>query len=65
MKPRTALALVLVSTAMLTLGGLFKVLHWPTANIQLLLGAVVHVVGLLALAINVARRQGLKELVEG
>jgi hypothetical protein len=65
MKPRTALALVLVSTAMLTLGGLFKVLHWPTANIQLLLGAVVHVVGLLALAINVARRQGLKKLVEG
>ncbi|MFT3886318.1 MAG: hypothetical protein QM724_13090 [Flavobacteriales bacterium] len=65
MKPRIALALVLVSAAMLTLGGLFKLLHWPTANIQLLLGTLVHVAALLALAGNVLRRQGLKELVEG
>lgn len=65
MKPRTALALLLISSAMLTTGGLFKLLHWPTANIQLLLGATVHVVALLVLAAVVARRQGLKGLIEG
>lgn len=65
MKTRAALALVLISAAMLTVGGLFKLLHWPTANIQLLVGSLVHVVALLALAINVARGQGLKELIGG
>lgn len=65
MKPRTALALLLISSAMLTTGGLFKLLHWPTANIQLLLGATVRVVALLVLAAVVARRQGLKGLIEG
>lgn len=65
MKTRVALALVLISAAMLTIGGLFKLMHWPTANIQLGLGALVQVIALLALAINVARRQGLKDLMEG
>lgn len=65
MKPRNALALVLVGLAMLTSGGLFKLLHWPGANIQVLLGAVPQVVGLLSLAVHVVRRQGLRELMEG
>lgn len=64
MSSRNALVLVLISSAILTVGGLFKLLHWPGANLQLLVGALVHVVALLALAINVARRQGLKELME-
>lgn len=64
MKIRAALAFLLISSAMLTIGGLFKLLHWPTANIQLLLGALVHVVALLALAVHVARGGGMKELLE-
>lgn len=64
MKIRAALALVLVGSAMLTVGGLFKLLHWPTANIQLLLGTLVQVVALLALAAHVAHGRGLRELLE-
>lgn len=65
MKTRVALALVLVSVAMITVGGLFKLMHWPSANIQLVLGALVLVFALLSLAINVARRKDLKELIQG
>jgi hypothetical protein len=64
MKIRIALALFLVSAAMLTFGGLFKLMHWPSANIQLLLGAGLQVIALLALAVNVVRGAGLKELLE-
>jgi len=64
MKTRTAISLLLVGTAMLTFGGLFKLMHWPSANIQLLLGGLVQVVGLLTLAANVARKPDLKELLE-
>lgn len=64
MKIRAALALALIGSAMLTVGGLFKLLHWPTANIQLLLGTLVQVISLLALAAHVARGRGLKELFE-
>jgi len=65
MKTRTAVALLFVSLALLASGGLFKVLHWPTANIQLLVGTLVHVTALASLAINVSRGQNLKELIEG
>lgn len=64
MKIRAALVLALIGSAMLTVGGLFKLLHWPTANIQLLLGTLVQVVALLALAVQVARGRGMKELLE-
>ncbi|MCB9170319.1 MAG: hypothetical protein H6597_05435 [Flavobacteriales bacterium] len=65
MKSRPALALLLISFAILAMGGLFKVLHWPGANIQLLLGTFLQVVALVSLAINVLRRQGWKELIGG
>lgn len=64
MKTRTAISLLLVGTAMLTFGGLFKLMHWPSANIQLLLGGLVQVVALLTLAASVARKPDLKELLE-
>ena len=64
MKTRTAVSLLFVSLALLASGSLFKVLHWPSANIQLLLGTVVHVTALITLATTVARRQSLKELLE-
>lgn len=64
MKTRTAVSLLFVSLALLASGSLFKVLHWPSANIQLLLGTVVHVTALITLATMVARRQSVKELIE-
>lgn len=60
MKTHTALALALFSAALLTSGGLFKVLHWPGASIQLVIGAPLQVFALIALSINVARGRGLK-----
>ncbi len=59
MKTRIAISILLAGTAMLTIGGLFKLLHWPTANIQLMLGAMVQVVGLIALAVKMATTDGL------
>ncbi len=64
MKTRTAVSLLFVSLALLASGSLFKVLHWPSANIQLLAGTVVHVTALITLATMVARRQSVKELLE-
>lgn len=64
MKTRTALSLLFIGLAILALGSLFKVLHWPSANIQLLLGTLAQVTALIALAINVSRRQNLKEMLE-
>ena len=59
MKTRTALSMLLVGTAILTLGGLFKLLHWPSANIQLMIGTMLHVVALLVLAVKLATTDGL------
>ncbi|MBL7953461.1 MAG: hypothetical protein JNJ91_00375 [Flavobacteriales bacterium] len=64
MKTRTAVSLLFVSLALLASGSLFKVLHWPSANIQLLVGTVLHVTALITLATMVARRQSVKELLE-
>jgi hypothetical protein len=50
MDTRKSLALVLCTAAIITSGGLFKVLHWPGANLQLLVGGVVHVFALCLLA---------------
>ena len=55
MNTRKALALVLCTAAVITSGGLFKVLHWPGANIQLLLGGTLHIIALFALAVQVMR----------
>src|SRR5262245_57330912 len=60
MKTYKARSLVLLSAVMLTIGGSFKLMHWPTANIQLALGALVLVIAFLVLAINVARRRGIR-----
>ncbi len=52
MKTRKLLALLLIGTALLTSGGLFKILHWPGANAQFMLGAMVQTVMLVALAVK-------------
>lgn len=62
MKPRTALVMLLMGAALLTSGGLFKVFHWPSASIQLLLGGLLLVVALLVLAIHVAQGRLLPNL---
>ena len=64
MKTRTALSLLFIGLAVLALGGMFKMLHWPSANIQLLLGTLAQVTALVALALNVSRRKNVKELLE-
>lgn len=64
MKTRVAISILLVGTAMLTFGGIFKLLHWPSANIQLLLGALVQVFALLVLAVKMARTQRWKEVLD-
>lgn len=64
MNTRTALALLLIGTAIITSGGLFKVLHWPSANIQLMLGTVMQVVALLTLAAKVLQSGALKRMLE-
>ncbi|MBL0126853.1 MAG: hypothetical protein IPP83_05215 [Flavobacteriales bacterium] len=63
MRTRTAVSLLLVGTAVITLGSLFKVLHWPTANIQLLLGAMLQVAALLVLAYRTVKAPHLKDLL--
>lgn len=64
MNTRIALSLTLVGMAILTMGRLFKFLHWPGANIQLLIGSVVLVIALVALSVNVARGRGFRGMVE-
>jgi hypothetical protein len=64
MKTRTALALLLIGTAIITSGGLFKIMHWPSANIQLVLGTLMQVAALLALAAKVRQGGDLNQLLE-
>lgn len=61
---RIAFSLALLGAALLVMGSLFKFLHWPGANIQVLAGALVLSVGLVALAINVARGRACRGVVE-
>ena len=63
MKTRTATSLLLLGTAVITIGSLFKLLHWPTANIQLMIGAAFQSVGLITLAYRSMRSADLKELL--
>lgn len=51
---RIASVLAFLSAAILVSGGLFKVFHWPSANIQLLVGGVLLVVALLSFAVQMA-----------
>lgn len=64
MNTRFAFATILIGLAVLTMGSLFKFLHWPGANIQVLLGSATFSVGLVFLAVNVARGRGLKVAAE-
>jgi hypothetical protein len=64
MRTRIALSLLLVGTAMITIGGIFKLLHWPTANIQLLAGTLVQASALLVLAVKMARTEALRTLLD-
>ena len=64
MKTRTALALLLIGTAIITSGGLFKIMHWPSANFQLVLGTLMQVAALLALAAKVFQGGDLNQLLE-
>lgn len=64
MKTRTALALLLIGTAIIISGGLFKIMHWPSANIQLVLGTLMQVAALLALAAKVRQGGDLNQLLE-
>jgi hypothetical protein len=64
MNTRTAVALLLIGTAIISSGGLFKVLHWPSASIQLMLGTLMQVVALLTLAANVLRSGSLRQVLE-
>lgn len=64
MKTRKLLALLLIGTALLTCGGLFKILHWPGANAQMLVGAIVQTVMLVALALRLGTATGSASLLE-
>ncbi|MCU0318476.1 MAG: hypothetical protein MUE88_00140 [Flavobacteriales bacterium] len=64
MKTRTALLFVLAGYTVITTGGLFKIMHWPSANMQLLIGATVQAVGLLALLGQVMRHHSLRALLD-
>lgn len=64
MNTRFAFSTLLIGLAVLTLGSLFKFLHWPGANVQVLLGSLTFALGLVSLALNVARGRGLKGLLE-
>lgn len=63
MNNRIVLSIALIGIAVLIMGRLFKFLHWPGANVQILVGSVAVAAALVALAINVARGRGLKELL--
>lgn len=64
MKTRTALLLLLIGYTLITSGGLFKIMHWPGANMQLLIGATIQVLALLALTIEVIRHPSLRALLD-
>jgi hypothetical protein len=64
MNTRIAIALLLIGCAFITSGWLFKFLHWPSANIQLLIGALILVVALITLAANVLRSGSLRQVLE-
>ncbi|MBK9177748.1 MAG: hypothetical protein IPM46_15735 [Flavobacteriales bacterium] len=64
MKTRNILALLLLGTAILTNGGLFKLLHWPGANVQFLIGAMLQTVMLLVLALKLAKGPSMNPLLE-
>jgi hypothetical protein len=64
MKTRTAIILLLSGYTLITTGGLFKIMHWPGANMQLLVGACIQVIALITLVLQVARHNSLRDLLE-
>lgn len=54
MKTRSILVVLLIGTALLTSGSLFKILHWMGANAQILVGALLQTAMLLMLALRLA-----------
>lgn len=65
MKTRTTIAFVLISAALLVIGGSFKLLHWPTANVLLVPGSVLQVIALVALAKQLANKRSTRGSVRG
>lgn len=47
--------LLLVGAAIVILGSLFKIMHWPFGNGILIIGMILEVVGLLYLVIKYAK----------
>lgn len=54
MKTRSILVVLLIGTAMVSAGSLFKALHWMGANAQILVGALLQTAMLLMLALKLA-----------
>lgn len=51
-KFRTPLRLLLLGMAITIVGALFKIMHWPLANILLGIGLICEAVGLIMLIAN-------------
>lgn len=51
-KFRTPLRLLLLGMAITIVGALFKIMHWPSANILLGIGLICEAVGLIMLISN-------------
>lgn len=51
-KFRTPLRLLLLGMAITIVGGLFKIMHWPSANILLGIGLICEAIGLIMLIAN-------------
>ena len=51
-KFKTPLILLIIGMLLVIFGATFKIMHWPSANILLVIGLICEAVGLIMLIVN-------------
>lgn len=63
MKAKYALILILISWGVDIVGALFKIMHWPYADVMLMLGTVLYMVGFAWLIYKLFKYEKVKEFL--
>ena len=64
MTARQSISLFLLGAALMILGAMFKVQHWPGADMMLATASLLQIIGVLVVAIKVLRYPGFKDFLD-
>lgn len=64
MRTKHAVMIWVLGFSLTSLGGLFKIQHWPFASALLVLGLPLEVIGFFALVMKALRYKGFKDFLD-